>query len=67
MNICPICRYTLNLPIKLSCGHEYCYLCIKSSSEIFNKCPYCSKSIDKQLDNQTLLDFLTLSKETKII
>ena len=54
MNICPICRYTLNIPIKLSCNHVYCYLCIKSTNEISNNCPYCSKTIDIQLDKVTI-------------
>ena len=54
LDVCSICRYSLNIPIKLECGHEYCFLCIKSSHTILNECPYCRKTININLNNVTI-------------
>lgn len=46
--VCKICRDTLNLPIKLSCGHVYCFFCIKQAYEVVKECPYCRTTILSQ-------------------
>ncbi len=40
-----------NLPIKLVCGHIFCYLCIKSvkMSNVNATCPLCRTNIDKKI------------------
>ena len=38
---CPICKSNFKFPIKLGCGHEFCYLCLKASLRLNNNCPYC--------------------------
>jgi hypothetical protein len=43
-DVCPICRNTKIFPFKLSCGHEFCYMCLKGCVIRGNsKCPYCRK------------------------
>lgn len=37
---CPICLEALNLPLSLTCGHTFCFLCIKGVSETHKVSPY---------------------------
>lgn len=69
---CHICHEILNVPMMLSCGHNYCYMCLKSwfkTNETRSLgCPDCRKSVDTTpvlnlfLDHQ-LKFILTLAKE----
>ncbi|CAL9731096.1 hypothetical protein MOUN0_L01002 [Monosporozyma unispora] len=47
---CHICHEILNIPIMLSCGHNYCYMCLKSwfktNENRLLGCPDCRKSVD---------------------
>lgn len=69
---CHICHEILNVPMMLSCGHNYCYMCLKSwfkTNETRSLgCPDCRKSVDTTpvfnlfLDHQ-LKFILVLAKE----
>lgn len=48
---CPICWIDPPVnAIKLTCGHIFCFLCIKSSTIANNSCPYCRADIRLDLD-----------------
>ncbi|KAJ7711713.1 hypothetical protein B0H16DRAFT_1744926 [Mycena metata] len=65
MNICPdlqpakwphykcgICQYAKSHPVVTSCGHSYCYVCIRLWFERSWKCPHCREtSISTPLRN----------------
>eukprot|EP00002_Diphylleia_rotans_P002261 TRINITY_DN11441_c0_g1_i1.p1 TRINITY_DN11441_c0_g1~~TRINITY_DN11441_c0_g1_i1.p1 ORF type:complete len:220 (+),score=41.26 TRINITY_DN11441_c0_g1_i1:84-743(+) len=38
---CSVCFSKLSLPTSTSCGHIFCYACIKRSVEAFGTCPIC--------------------------
>lgn len=49
-NICGICLDECNLPVKVTCGHMFCYLCIKQWCYSFAlTCPLCRRSINEEL------------------
>lgn len=57
---CTVCMSKLNLPVKLICGHSFCFLCIKSTkleamSDKIN-CPLCREPIDINIEKLTLAD-----------
>lgn len=42
---CSICLFVFNNPVTLSCGHSFCYDCIKSWHEVEPTCPLCKDDI----------------------
>ncbi|VDM17001.1 unnamed protein product [Hydatigera taeniaeformis] len=40
-NDCPICLQPFLQPVKIPCGHVFCYLCIKGSASHRRRCPLC--------------------------
>lgn len=53
---CCICQEEYNLPVALSCGHNFCYLCIKgvvitNNNYGLTKCPLCRTDIDIDMDD----------------
>jgi len=49
-DVCGICLDVCNLQVKVTCGHMFCYLCIKQWCYSFAlTCPLCRKSIDANL------------------
>ncbi|EPY50045.1 ubiquitin-protein ligase E3 [Schizosaccharomyces cryophilus OY26] len=45
---CPICTETLQRPFTTSCGHTYCYECLKSWLKESKSCPTCRQKIHTQ-------------------
>lgn len=47
---CHICHEILNIPMMVACGHNYCYMCLKSwfkTNETSSMgCPDCRKTVD---------------------
>lgn len=65
---CQKCHMSATLPIKLSCGDDFCFLCIKSHYLNGNKtCPKCHQNIHlNQLNVNNLLDTSDLGPSRKI-
>jgi hypothetical protein len=57
---CTICLGKLNLPVKLKCGHSFCFLCLKSTKPgaVAGKtnCALCRKQIDIDINKLSLAD-----------
>lgn len=45
LEVCPICRNSYKLPLTLSCGHRYCFFCIKNAYAVSKSCPTCRKDV----------------------
>lgn len=49
---CFICNQSCSIPFKVSCGHLYCFLCIKSNVLDGNlDCPVCKEPINSNFDS----------------
>ncbi|MDB4769371.1 hypothetical protein OAG24_00250 [bacterium] len=50
---CSICLQELNLPVKLDCGHKFCFMCLKQNIESprsnSNQCPLCRDTFDENI------------------
>lgn len=54
---CCICNEVYNNPMRLDCGHTYCYNCIKGWMKKKNECPNCRTSIVESLISRDLLAY----------
>ena len=54
---CCICNDVYNNPMRLDCGHTYCYNCIKGWMKKKNECPNCRMSIVESLISRDLLAY----------
>lgn len=53
---CPVCLQTSTYPVKLPCGHIFCFLCIKGVALRSRKCAICRQAIAADfLDKPTLV------------
>ncbi|KAJ7791908.1 hypothetical protein B0H14DRAFT_3499961 [Mycena olivaceomarginata] len=48
MNTCGICLNVKSHPVRLSCGHSTCYVCVRILLETQWGCPQCSKNITRK-------------------
>ena len=58
---CCICLDELHFDTSLTCGHKFCFLCIKYITN--GLCPLCRKDIDIELNKLTLKDVSYDDKE----
>ena len=57
---CPVCLQSCTLPVKLTCGHVFCFLCIKGVAFRSRRCALCRHDVDlKYFDNPEVLHFET--------
>lgn len=42
---CPICQDIFEDPVRVICGHTFCYICIENWAVISKKCPFCRNSL----------------------
>lgn len=54
---CSICNEVFNNPMRLDCGHTYCYECIKTWIKKKNQCPNCRQKIIESLISRDLLAY----------
>lgn len=54
---CSICNEIFNNPMRLDCGHTYCYDCIKNWISKKNQCPNCRQKIVESLISRDLLAY----------
>lgn len=53
---CPICLQPLLQPVKIPCGHVFCYLCIKGSASHRRRCPLCRGALSMNFfDNPNII------------
>lgn len=53
---CPVCLQSCIQPVRLPCGHIFCFLCIKGTAVLSKRCAMCRKDIPVQfLRNPQLL------------
>lgn len=64
-SLCPICYDNMLQPIKLSCKHIFCYLCVKGAYKENKSCPMCRSPIDKSIINKPKIDTTTKIKFSK--
>lgn len=43
---CPVCLQTCSYPVKLACGHIFCFLCIKGVVFRSKRCAMCRQDVD---------------------
>ncbi|XP_050533123.1 E3 ubiquitin-protein ligase rnf146-like [Daktulosphaira vitifoliae] len=54
---CPICLGTAVIPTRITCGHIFCFLCVKGVTRRSSKCPLCRQPIPSDFDkNPTVLE-----------
>lgn len=59
--MCPICRNVFKDPYMLTtCGHTFCFYCIKKSISVRSKCPVCAIDVPMDLAN-TLMPNITIA------
>ncbi|CAG0922704.1 unnamed protein product [Notodromas monacha] len=65
---CAVCLQSCVHPVKLPCGHHFCYLCVKGVALLSKKCAMCRQEIPWEcLDNPELLreeEFIRSASET---
>ena len=55
--LCQLCEQKLNIPTKLDCGDNFCFMCIKTYiSDYGQTCPICKKAVDKNLYEYVMLE-----------
>lgn len=59
---CLLCSNDFKLPIKLSCGHTFCFYCIKPVYSCTRTCPRCYSSITKQEIEDASIDEADMEK-----
>ncbi|XP_028402757.1 E3 ubiquitin-protein ligase rnf146-like [Dendronephthya gigantea] len=63
---CPVCLQTCTLPVKLLCGHIFCFLCIKGVAFRSRRCALCRQDVDlKYFDNPKVVQFETKDEGCK--
>ena len=64
---CPVCLQSCFYPVKLPCGHIFCFLCIKGVVLRSRKCALCRHSVTVDyLENPTLIKVVDKdNKESK--
>jgi SNF2 family DNA or RNA helicase len=60
---CSICMDCLDNPTLTSCGHMYCYDCIKMCLSNVKKCPMCKQD----LEGKELIKIINQPKEEKVV
>ena len=65
---CPVCLQSCFYPVKLPCGHIFCFLCIKGVVLRSRKCALCRHTVGiDYLENPTLIKVIEKgSKEEKV-
>lgn len=53
---CCICLGDIKYSMTLSCGHKFCYLCIKFVNQTSGICPLCRRDITNNIDSVTMED-----------
>lgn len=62
---CPVCLQSSSYPVKLPCGHIFCFLCIKGVALRSRKCAICRQAITADfLDKPTLIK---VSKKNELV
>ena len=57
--VCPVCLSEFDDEIgKLSCGHAYCFSCIKDWSDVTNRCPLCKVQFNQIEKTDKFLIFI---------
>lgn len=56
MSDCCVCLEKPSYPITLSCGHTFCYICIKFVCENSKTCPLCRAPVSESLDKLSIDD-----------
>ena len=61
---CPVCLQPCFYPVKLPCGHVFCFLCIKGVVLRSRRCALCRHSVTADyLENPTLIKVVEKDKE----
>jgi len=56
---CPICLEGMRTPVALTCGHEFCWVCLwKGDSENLSSCPLCRESQTLNPSERNINDIL---------
>ena len=64
--ICPLCLDVLSNPNQCQRGHNFCFVCITQSLEVFNHCPVCIETLElKQLSKNLFLNNIINDLEVK--
>ncbi|UJR22450.1 hypothetical protein I4U23_025508 [Adineta vaga] len=64
---CSVCLQSIVNPVKLPCGHSFCFLCVKGVANVSHNCALCRKPFSRELIDKpnvlaaTLRDDETLS------
>ena len=62
-DLCSICYEKMRYPVTLTCGHKYCFICIKSVKETTGCCPLCRQDIDIDLDKLSIYDVVNTTEK----
>jgi hypothetical protein len=52
---CAICFDVMTTPVSISCGHTFCYMCIKRSMQRTKKCPTCQKAVCDHIPQKNII------------
>ncbi|XP_025406759.1 E3 ubiquitin-protein ligase rnf146-like [Sipha flava] len=47
---CPVCLGPAVFPVRIPCGHIFCFLCVKGAARQANRCPMCRQHIPVDFD-----------------
>lgn len=46
--LCPVCQSQLKSPVVTTCGHTFCWPCLRTHLQTSSACPVCSKYLSKE-------------------
>lgn len=52
---CPVCLGTAVFPVRIPCGHVFCFLCVKGAARQAKRCPMCRQPIPTDFDKNPIV------------
>lgn len=65
---CPVCLQTCSYPVRLKCGHIFCFLCIKGVVFRSKRCALCRQDVDlAYFENPVVVEFSQKTQTEEVV